>query len=174
MAFIRTKKLRGETYYALVENQRDGGKVRQRVIASLGRSPDPLAGIYGYLELAEATSFPDAERFKVKWLRGWKRRESKQLRLDGYYINPFSGRPCPPQLTQKVIVLCEKAWQEELADRQAKRAEYLRIAREIENFAKGEMDEAVWTAKRDEYLQARKAEWDELLAGFSRELREIA
>lgn len=28
------------------------------------------------------------------------------------------------------------------------------------------MDEAVWTAKRDQYLQARKAERDEFLAQF--------
>lgn len=40
MGFIRAKKLRGVTYYALVENRRENGKVRQRVIASLGRNGD--------------------------------------------------------------------------------------------------------------------------------------
>ncbi|MGA7770469.1 MAG: hypothetical protein WCA27_30075 [Candidatus Sulfotelmatobacter sp.] len=169
MAFIRTKKLRGETYYALVENKRDGAKIRQTVIASLGRSPDPLARIDYYLDLARMTS-PNSRterRFKESWLRGWTRRVGKQRRLDGDYINPYTGQRRPfPDPTPKVLAQCEKAWREELAATQAKRAEFIRIAREIENFAKGEMDEAVWTAKRDQYLQARKAERDEFLAQF--------
>jgi hypothetical protein len=36
MAFIRGKQQGGKTYYYLVENHRDGKKVRQKVIKYLG------------------------------------------------------------------------------------------------------------------------------------------
>ena len=36
MAFIRTKKVNGKIYYALVENHRVDGKVKQRVLKSFG------------------------------------------------------------------------------------------------------------------------------------------
>jgi|HubBroStandDraft_6_1064221.scaffolds.fasta_scaffold682048_2 hypothetical protein len=39
MAFIRSKQVSGPMYYALVASYRLDGKVRQRVIASLGQSP---------------------------------------------------------------------------------------------------------------------------------------
>jgi hypothetical protein len=39
MAFIRKKTVKGAVYFALVESYRTDGKVRQRVIASLGQSP---------------------------------------------------------------------------------------------------------------------------------------
>ena len=35
--FVRRKKVRGQVYLQIVENRRDKGKVRQRVLASLGR-----------------------------------------------------------------------------------------------------------------------------------------
>ncbi|MDA2935383.1 IS1634 family transposase [Acidobacteria bacterium AH-259-D05] len=35
--FLRTKKVRGHTYVQIVENRREKGKVRQRVLAGLGR-----------------------------------------------------------------------------------------------------------------------------------------
>ena len=35
--FFRQKKSGGRTYLQIVENRREGGKVRQRVIATLGR-----------------------------------------------------------------------------------------------------------------------------------------
>jgi len=37
MAFIRKKKISGQTYYYLVESKRDGKKVRQKVIKYLGK-----------------------------------------------------------------------------------------------------------------------------------------
>ena len=37
MAFIRKKQQKGKSYYYLVVNQRDGGKVKQKVIAYLGK-----------------------------------------------------------------------------------------------------------------------------------------
>lgn len=39
MAFIRAKVSRGKTYYYLVENRREGKKVRQRVLKYLGTQP---------------------------------------------------------------------------------------------------------------------------------------
>lgn len=35
--FVRTKTIKGNTYYYLVEGVRDGAKVRQRVLLYLGR-----------------------------------------------------------------------------------------------------------------------------------------
>jgi len=39
MAFIRAKVSRGKTYYYLVENRREGKKVRQKVLKYLGTKP---------------------------------------------------------------------------------------------------------------------------------------
>jgi len=36
MAFIRRKQVNGTTYYSLVESRREKGRVRQKVIVSLG------------------------------------------------------------------------------------------------------------------------------------------
>jgi len=39
MAFIRSKNIRGHTYYYLVETHREGKKVRQKVLKYLGTKP---------------------------------------------------------------------------------------------------------------------------------------
>ncbi len=39
MAFVRTKRQGDRIYYYLVENKRDGKKVRQKVIKYLGTEP---------------------------------------------------------------------------------------------------------------------------------------
>ena len=39
MAFVRTKKIKGNKYYYLVESRRVGGAVVQRVLKYLGASP---------------------------------------------------------------------------------------------------------------------------------------
>lgn len=39
MAFIRAKRIRNNTYYYLVENRWESGKVRQKVIKYLGSEP---------------------------------------------------------------------------------------------------------------------------------------
>lgn len=39
MAFVRKKTSRGCVTYSVVESYRDGGKVRQRVLAYLGKHP---------------------------------------------------------------------------------------------------------------------------------------
>lgn len=39
MAFIRTKNIRGKTFYYLVQNHREGKKVRQKVLKYLGATP---------------------------------------------------------------------------------------------------------------------------------------
>jgi len=41
--FIREKTVQGRTYLQVVENHREGGKVRQRVIATLGRKEELIA-----------------------------------------------------------------------------------------------------------------------------------
>lgn len=45
MAFIRTKRVGGREYYQLVENYRENGRHRQRVLAHLGASLDVDAAI---------------------------------------------------------------------------------------------------------------------------------
>ena len=39
MAFVRIKHISGRAYYYLVENKREGKKVRQKVIKYLGAEP---------------------------------------------------------------------------------------------------------------------------------------
>jgi hypothetical protein len=39
MAFIRTKTIKGHTYYYLVKNVRQGRKVRQKHVMYLGKNP---------------------------------------------------------------------------------------------------------------------------------------
>ena len=41
--FVREKSARGHTYLYLVENEREGGRVRQRIIRALGRKEVLLA-----------------------------------------------------------------------------------------------------------------------------------
>jgi hypothetical protein len=50
--FIRSKVVKGHTYYQIVEGVRTGPKVRQRIVLALGTSPDPRAT----LEKMEETS----------------------------------------------------------------------------------------------------------------------
>jgi len=40
MAFIRSKRIGNRVYYYLVENRREGKKVRQKVLKYLGTSPE--------------------------------------------------------------------------------------------------------------------------------------
>ncbi|KKT91309.1 MAG: Transposase-like protein [Candidatus Jorgensenbacteria bacterium GW2011_GWA2_45_13] len=42
MAFIRSKKIKGQTYYYIVENRLVGGDVRQKVLLYLGKADSLL------------------------------------------------------------------------------------------------------------------------------------
>jgi len=42
MAFIRSKKIKGQTYHYIVENQLVNGKVRQKVLLYLGKADSLL------------------------------------------------------------------------------------------------------------------------------------
>jgi len=39
MAFVRIKRIKGRTYYYLVESRREGKRVRQKVLKYLGAEP---------------------------------------------------------------------------------------------------------------------------------------
>ena len=39
VAFVRTKRINGRTYYYLVESRREGKRVRQKVLKYLGAEP---------------------------------------------------------------------------------------------------------------------------------------
>jgi hypothetical protein len=51
--FVREKTARGHTYLYLVENEREGGRVRQRIIRALGRKDALIAS--GELERLAAS-----------------------------------------------------------------------------------------------------------------------
>jgi len=36
--YLRTKKVKGKTYYYLVESSKEGGKIKQKVVAYLGNA----------------------------------------------------------------------------------------------------------------------------------------
>jgi hypothetical protein len=139
MAFIRTKLLRGVRYYAIVESRRDGGKVRQRVVASLGRSPDPLVAAAWYRRRAEHWGeYRTSERFRMKWARTWIRRFRKQRReaeleaaCRGEWLPPIGAAGL-----RRAEIAIERDWEKEVEANQFKAAEYLRIAEAIERFAK--------------------------------------
>jgi hypothetical protein len=70
VAFIRTKRVNGKGYAQVVENYREGGKVRQRVLLHLGDSSPAEALVYwqGYADQpgnGEAT----CERYAAKAAR---------------------------------------------------------------------------------------------------------
>ena len=43
--FIRTKVVKGSTYYQVVRAERDGARVRQVIVAALGRNPTVEAAL---------------------------------------------------------------------------------------------------------------------------------
>ena len=45
MAFIRTKKINGKTYYYLVESIRVDGKIKQKVVKYIGKSKNLVSMI---------------------------------------------------------------------------------------------------------------------------------
>jgi len=45
MVFIRTKKIKGQKYYYLVENQRVDGKVVQKVLRYIGKAENLLNSV---------------------------------------------------------------------------------------------------------------------------------
>ena len=54
--FVREKSARGHTYLYLVENEREGGRVRQRIIRALGRIKNLISGLWrGYLALRKSS-----------------------------------------------------------------------------------------------------------------------
>ncbi len=57
MAFVRKKKMRGKEYLQAVENRREGGKVRQRVLLHIGRADD-----YPTLEIAAGSWDANTQR----------------------------------------------------------------------------------------------------------------
>jgi hypothetical protein len=138
MAFVRAKQLRGKTYYALVENHREGGKVRQKVLASLGDSGDLLAALDRYQWLAKTCNtyaVYQVERF----LRA---RETYYRKQYAEKLGAFWNRQAPKPEPVSVAALADADWQRKAEAEKSKPAEYLRIAEAIENFAK------VWTDRR--------------------------
>jgi hypothetical protein len=65
--FVREKSARGHTYLYLVENEREGGRVRQRIIRALGRKDVLLAS--GELERLAASLVRHCDRAVIPGFR---------------------------------------------------------------------------------------------------------
>jgi hypothetical protein len=90
--YVRTKTVKGHTYYQIVEGVRDGEKVRQRVVLALGRG----VPILGDDDIAEGVDLPamlGLARRRLAGMRGQcrfvaervgtsKARERRLARLD--------------------------------------------------------------------------------------------
>jgi hypothetical protein len=65
--FVREKSARGHTYLYLVENEREGGRIRQRIIRALGRKDGGAPGPARHQECAprQLARLPDD---RVNWL----------------------------------------------------------------------------------------------------------
>ena len=65
--YIRSKTAKGHTYYQIVEGVRDGERVRQRIVMSLGTTPDPAAALKNMKRELERL-----QRERNLWPRGYK------------------------------------------------------------------------------------------------------
>jgi len=65
MAYVRTKRIKGIEYRYLVEGVREGGKVKQRVIAYLGQHQTVKAA-YRYWSLTLQKAETTSERSEAK------------------------------------------------------------------------------------------------------------
>jgi hypothetical protein len=173
--FVRRKTVRGKAYFALVENQRVDGKVKQHTVASLGDSPDLLETITRLRRWA-ARETSHSENYKRGWVRRWRFRYRRERRLKAGYYNRREEAYWNPgsrseRIAENALVLCARDWAKEMEANQAKAAEYLHVAEAIENFAKRGITEEEWTTKRDDYLAAaEKAEadcWRDVVAQIS-------
>ncbi len=89
MAFVRTKRVGGREYYQLVESYRENDKVRQRVLAHLGRSPTVEAAI------------EDLERYeRAERERGWTMHPKTRVKLRELrrLVEEGKARPGPPEM----------------------------------------------------------------------------
>jgi hypothetical protein len=89
VAFVRKKRVDGKEYYQFVENYREDGKVRQRVLAHLGCAPSVEAAIdqleryvQNYRRLA-AESRERAQEAREQWeaQRNWYREKYPDSRM---------------------------------------------------------------------------------------------
>ena len=82
MAFVRSKEIKGHTYYYLVESVREGDKVRQKHIRYLGKTASGAKyselGTTKKLETytGKAHDHPSTEKTKRKWGSERKRRSA--------------------------------------------------------------------------------------------------
>jgi hypothetical protein len=91
--YVRTKIVKGHTYYQIVEGIRDSDKVRQRVVLSLGRGVPILraddivegADLPAMLGLARRrlAGMREQRRFAATCVGTSKARERRLARLDG-------------------------------------------------------------------------------------------
>jgi hypothetical protein len=90
LAFVRSKKVRGHTYYQLVRNYRDEGKHRQEVLAHLGHHDSLEAAI-----LAEERKVADILPLYRDSLAYWQGR-SASARIsvkNNHYLHGPRGQP---------------------------------------------------------------------------------
>ncbi len=96
MAYVRAKRQGERVYYQLVESYRDGGKVRQRVIAHLGPWPEIDQAIDGLRDRAAAWR-EHAERTRRRIGATDEQRQAHHERMKGkkLQIPHWMDRPRP-------------------------------------------------------------------------------
>ena len=121
MAFIRYKKVRGITYYSLVESVREMRKVRQRVLVSLEDSPElSEERIRDLRRFAETLTSLSRKEPRRTWIYAWLR-----------HARVPWNHPDRAQAVEKA----RAAWDKEVAEvYRAKAARCLRDAMLIEKF----------------------------------------
>ena len=89
--YIRIKNISGKRYYQVVETFRDGYRVRQRSIASLGTNPTPKDAIQAYTrdikrfkrEIEEAAPDRHSSTMADRWC---EQRENRIKRLEAKIV----------------------------------------------------------------------------------------
>ena len=98
MAFVRSKVVNGRRYYQLVENRREGGKHRQKVLCHLGKHPSAEAALL------------DTYR-RIKPLRQQRARLTKDLH---YHLKEISSLTVShPDIAEGEIPSMEFAWEKD-------------------------------------------------------------
>jgi hypothetical protein len=124
MAFIRRKVSRGRAAFYLVENHREGGKVRQRVLAYLGPC-DTLEGAIAHWEGEAAMLRKSSTRAAESSREMWSRVHPGLIRNNGGEV-PFRK---PQQGGQRTWGYQQCRWYWEAIEAQER---YMRLAEAAE------------------------------------------
>jgi hypothetical protein len=75
--YVRSLVVKGHTYYRIVEGVRDGPKVRQRIVLSLGTTQDPRAALKQWKR-----SLDQLQRERARWASGAETSKTTARRIE--------------------------------------------------------------------------------------------